>query len=42
VLRTERSSAIESDTATNGMTMLGRIKDLSFEGDMEAALAMSG
>jgi enoyl-[acyl-carrier protein] reductase II len=41
-LRTERTSRLEKDPATNAMAEFGRAKELYFGGDMEAASPMSG
>jgi enoyl-[acyl-carrier protein] reductase II len=41
-LRTERTSRLEKDPATNAMAEFGRAKELYFGGDMEAAIPMSG
>ena len=41
-LRTERTTRLEKETATNAMAEFGRAKDLYFGGDMEAAIPLSG
>ena len=41
-LRTEKTTRLEKDLATNAMTEFGTAKDLYFGGDMEASIALSG
>jgi len=41
-LRTERTTRLERDPATNAMTQFGTARDLYFGGDMEAAIALTG
>ena len=41
-LRTERTSRLEKDPATNAMSEFGTALDLYFGGDMEAAIPLSG
>ncbi len=42
VLRSDRSTALEFDTTVNAMTAMLDHKKLYFDGDMEAAVALSG
>ena len=42
VLRTERSSALEFDTATDAATAMAEFRRLYFDGELEAALAFGG
>ena len=41
-LRTEKTTRLEKDLATNAMTEFGTAKALYFGGDMEASIALSG
>ena len=41
-LRTEKTTRLEKDLATNAMVEFGTAKDLYFGGDMEASIALSG
>ena len=41
-LRTEKTTRLEKDLATNAMREFGTAKDLYFGGDMEASIALSG
>ena len=41
-LRTEKTTRLEKDLATNAMTEFGTAKNLYFGGDMEASIALSG
>jgi enoyl-[acyl-carrier protein] reductase II len=41
-LRTERTTRLEKEPATNAMAEFGRARDLYFGGDMEAAIPLSG
>ncbi len=41
-LRTEKTSRLENDSATNAMTEFGTAHDLYFGGDMEASIALTG
>ena len=41
-LRTERTTRLEKEPATNAMGEFGRARDLYFGGDMEAAIPLSG
>jgi enoyl-[acyl-carrier protein] reductase II len=41
-LRTERTSRLEREPATNAMTQFGTARDLYFGGDMEAAIPLTG
>ena len=41
-LRTDKTTRLEKDPATNAMTEFGTAKDLYFGGDMEASIALSG
>jgi len=41
-LRTEKTSYLEKNPATNAMTEFGKATDLYFGGDMEASIALSG
>jgi enoyl-[acyl-carrier protein] reductase II len=42
VLRSERTMALEFDTSVNAMTAMADHRKLYFDGDMDAALALSG
>ncbi len=41
-LRTEKTSRLENETATNAMTEFGTALELYFGGDMEASIALTG
>ncbi len=41
-LRTDKTTRLEKDLATNAMAEFGTAKDLYFGGDMEASIALSG